>query len=170
MFRQARRADLKIMARMEGELFGDLAYPEFVLRQLFDLHGRHWVVAVGETGVQGYAMVCVGADRCGWVMGLGVSSSSRGHGLGRALLDRAIHSCRGARVERVRITVRPDNLVAAELYKRAGFARIDYEEDYFGVGHPRDVLERTLAHEPRQWGGAEADDPRWIKHPSGPQP
>ncbi|MET8649549.1 GNAT family N-acetyltransferase [Nocardia aurea] len=156
------------MAKMEQELFADLAYPDHVLRQLFDLHGSHWVVADSEGVILGYAVVGIDSNRCAWVMGLGVAGASRGLGLGHDLLERAMENCRAARVERVRITVRPDNTAAAELYRRAGFDRIGYEENYFGTGDPRDILERRLGNRRPRWGGPEADDPRWIKHPPWP--
>ncbi|MBH0775712.1 GNAT family N-acetyltransferase [Nocardia bovistercoris] len=159
-----------MMARIEQESFGELAYPIFVLRQLFDLHGRHWIVAYDSSSIQGYAMVCVDSDYCAWILGLGVSLLCRGRGLGRGLLGRAMDQCRRCGAERVRITVRPDNAIAAQLYRSAGFIRIDYEENYFGAGNPREVLEHTLGNGVRPWTRADTGDHQWIKQSGRPQP
>ncbi|MBF6299258.1 GNAT family N-acetyltransferase [Nocardia amamiensis] len=148
VFRSAILADLGEIATLEQTEFGELAYPYFALRQLFDLHGGHWVVADLDGAFCGYAMVALGSPQCAWVIGLAIAPQCRGRGYGRALLDDALERCRIADVEDVFLTVRPTDQPASNLYKTAGFVWAAYEEHYFGAGEPRDVLVRRIQHRP----------------------
>ncbi|MGQ4599255.1 GNAT family N-acetyltransferase [Nocardia sp. R6R-6] len=170
VFRLAVLADLTQIGALEQTEFGELAYPYFALRQLFDLHGSHWVVADLDGAVCGYAMVALGSRRCAWVIGLAIAPHCRGRGYGRALLDDALERCRIAQVDEVFLTVRPTDQLASNLYKTAGFVRIGYEEHYFGAGEPRDVLVRRFARPP---GAASITDPAsdiWRKPGRRPEP
>ncbi|WP_330228879.1 GNAT family N-acetyltransferase [Nocardia sp. NBC_00508] len=146
VFRTAMLSDLADIAALEQTEFGELAYPYFALRQLFDLHGSHWVVADLDGTIGGYAMVALGSPQCAWVIGLAVAPQGRGRGYGRALLDGALARCRAALVDDVFLTVRPNDQPASNLYKTAGFVWAGHEERYFGTGEPRDVLVRRIRH------------------------
>ncbi|MFE6924637.1 GNAT family N-acetyltransferase [Nocardia sp. NPDC057663] len=158
-FRSATVDDLAAIAELESHEFMPLAYPYFALRQLFDIHGSQWVVADLAGAVCGYALVAVG-KRTAWLIGLAVSARYQGRGLGRSLLDRAVTRCRSAQVEAIFITVRPSNVPAANLYKDSGFTWVDYEDQYFGAGEPRDLLVHRITHD---WAAAEPTDRRWRK-------
>ncbi|KQY38606.1 hypothetical protein ASD42_09490 [Nocardia sp. Root136] len=145
LFRSAVVDDLEAIAEMESREFSPLAYPYFVLRQLFDIHGALWVVADLAGAVGGYALVAAGQTQDAWLIGLAVSSSHQGRGLGRSLIERAVASCRAADLDRLFLTVRPSNTTATNLYKASGFLGVDFEEKYFGVGEPRELLVRRLA-------------------------
>ncbi|MFD3702528.1 GNAT family N-acetyltransferase [Nocardia sp. NPDC058658] len=137
--------DLTAIAEMESREFSPLAYPYFVLRQLFDIHGALWVVADLAGAVGGYALVAAGQTQEAWLIGLAVSSSHQGRGLGRSLIEQAVASCTAADLDTLFLTVRPSNTSATNLYKASGFRGIGYDEKYFGVGEPRELLVRRLA-------------------------
>ncbi|WP_433200463.1 GNAT family N-acetyltransferase [Nocardia sp. CA-107356] len=168
VFRTATLADLDDIAALEREHFGDLCYPYVMLRQLFDLHGSEWVVAEIGGRVRGYALVGVGTRRRGWVMGLAVAPRYRNRGVGRALLDRAVTSCRTAQADSVYITVRPTDQRVVDLYKNAGFRWAGHEQRYFGAGEPRDVLVHSIEHRPNNTPVPGPNDKRWRK--GGPTP
>lgn len=65
---------------------------------------------------------------CGWVLNLGVHPEVQGRGLGRALLDRALHRTRDAGLPSLDLSV-VDGSPARRMYDAAGFR----------------VLERVLA-------------------------
>ncbi len=65
---------------------------------------------------------------CGWVLNLAVHPGSQGRGLGRALLDRALHGTRAAGLRSLDLSV-VDGGPARRMYDAAGFR----------------VLERVLA-------------------------
>lgn len=156
-------ADLDAIAALESGEFHALAYPYFVLRQLFDIHGSHWVVADADGSMCGYALVAVGARRTAWLIGLAVSPDFRGLGIGRLLIERAVTRCRSAQIDAVYITVRPTNTPAANLYKTTGFVWVGYEDHYFGSGEPRDLLVRLIDHPGENWADADPADRRWTK-------
>ncbi|MFD6155832.1 GNAT family N-acetyltransferase [Nocardia sp. NPDC060256] len=146
VYRSAELSDLVDVAAIEAERFGDQAYPYFVLRQLFDLHGANWLIVEVDGIVLGHVLVALTPDRRGWLLSLAVSERSCGRGYGSTLLQEAINLCRQRAMRSVRITVRPTNQSAYNLYRRIGFAWTGYEERYFGAGEPRDVLEYKLAN------------------------
>ncbi|MFD4456438.1 GNAT family N-acetyltransferase [Nocardia sp. NPDC058480] len=158
-FRAASVEDLVAIAELESTEFMPLAYPYFALRQLFDIHGSHWVVADLAGSLCGYAMVAIGRHNA-WLLGLAVSSGHRGRGLGRLLLERAMAHCRSSEVDAVFITVRPSNVPASNLYKDSGFTWANYEDQYFGIDEPRDLLVHRLGYD---WTATDPTDRRWFK-------
>jgi ribosomal-protein-alanine N-acetyltransferase len=137
--------DLAVIEKVDNAVFTDKPYPYFVLRQLFDVHGEHCVVAEADGVVHGYALVAFEPNHSiAWLLSLAVLPGSRKHGFGRALMDRALAMCVDAGVDRMRITVRPTNDVAYGLYKAGGFDWVHAEPTYFGEGEARDVLEKRF--------------------------
>ncbi|MCU1640823.1 MAG: rimI [Nocardia sp.] len=138
--------DLDAIQALEVAEFAHLAYPYFILRQLFEVHGPKWTVAENEGRVCGYVLAAIGETRTAWFMGFAVAGHCRGRGYGRALLESALERCRAERIDQVFVTVRPGNRAAYHLYKEVGFVWADHEVDYFGPDEPRDVLVRKLYH------------------------
>lgn len=142
-YRQARFADLEDIAAIEAEVFAE-PYLYLMLRQLFDLHGREWLVAeVGGT-VIGYALTLEKNGRA-LLFTFAVAKRYQGAGYGRGLLNHTLHVCRDMGTRTVYLTVRPDNHPASSLFKQAGFDFCEHVETYFGEGEPRDVYEYRFA-------------------------
>ncbi|MFI5720336.1 GNAT family N-acetyltransferase [Nocardia sp. NPDC051750] len=167
--RSARLEDLPILSEMEKAQFADLAYPFFILRQLFELHRSHWVVAEKRGEILGYAVVGVDGRGCAWVLTMTVSERARRNGIGTRLLEHVFDRCRDAQIYRVRLTVRQENTAAVKLYEKTGFRQIEHDLNYFGTDEPRDVLELRFDPAPRRWENSAPDGHRWVKHPRGPQ-
>jgi ribosomal-protein-alanine N-acetyltransferase len=162
--RPARLRDLEDLMRVDKEVFGPVAYPDFVLRQLFDVHGHHLLVLDTASGLQGYALLAA-ARGCevGWVLGLGVREPLRRMGHGRQLLTRSLRELTECGVREARLCVEPDNTAAITLYRSFRFEPIGKEDDYLGPGRPRTVMSLPLA-EPAGTGEAhppqrDADEP-----------
>ncbi|WP_225730837.1 MULTISPECIES: GNAT family N-acetyltransferase [unclassified Nocardia] len=132
------------MASIENERFGDDSYPYFALRQLFDLHGAHWLVCEVDGRLLGHVLVALTAQRRAWLLSLAVTADSCGNGYGTALVQQALRLCRSMSVRSVFITVRPTNQAALNIYRRAGFRWTAHDDNYFGEGEPRDILECRL--------------------------
>ena len=167
--RSARLEDLPILSDMEEAQFTDLAYPFFILRQLFELHRSHWVVAEEAGAILGYAVVGVDGQGCAWVLSMAVSERARRNGIGTRLLEHVFDRCRDAQVYRVRLTVRQENTAAVKLYEKTGFRQIERDQNYFGTDEPRDVLELRFDPAPRRWDTSASDGPQWVKRPRGQQ-
>ncbi|MGV9833265.1 N-acetyltransferase family protein [Nocardia niigatensis] len=144
--RTASLSDLDAIRALEVVEFEHLAYPYFVLRQLFELHGTNWTVAEDDGELCGYVLTAIDGDRTAWFLGFAVAAECRGRGHGRTLLEAALAQCRQARAEQVFVTVKPGNRVAYHLYKEVGFVWADHEVAYFGADEPRDVLVHKIYH------------------------
>ena len=122
--------------------FGDLTYPYFVLRQLFDVHQHCWLVADHPSGLLGYALGAPGLDReTGWLLGHVVGTEFRRRGYGRTLALSALHILRSVGVRRVYLTVKPSNTVAIQLYETIGFTIKSLHENYLGPGEHRVLMQ-----------------------------
>lgn len=141
--RSATQADLAAVAALERAVFGAEAYPVFVLRQAFDVHGPHLLVAGAPGEVVGYTLGALGAGSAtGWVLSLAVDPAHRGRGYARALSVAVLARLAAAGARRVRLTVDPANVPARALYEALGFVVVADEADYFGPGKRRLVMER----------------------------
>ncbi len=144
--RTASVADLDAIRALEVIEFEHLAYPYFVLRQLFELHGANWTVAEEAGELCGYVLTALDGAGSAWFLGFAVAADRQGRGYGRTLLEAALAQCRRARAEQVFVTVKPGNRAAYHLYKEVGFVWTDHEPAYFGADEPRDVLVHRIYH------------------------
>lgn len=142
--REAALADLSSLAALEQDVFGREAYPPFFFRQALDLWAPFFLVAEDEAGhVAGYALAAPSVHRAeACVLSTGVRPARRGRGLATRLLDALLGRLDAVGIERVWLTVHPENAAAIRLYRRFGFATMGEEADYFGPGEPRLRMER----------------------------
>lgn len=146
VLRTARESDLPELRRLDQEVFQEVAYPGFLLRQLYDLYAGHFLVLDdGEGRLRGYVLAgttALGGDS--WILGLCVTHDRRRHGLGRELMVEILARLRESGVEKVRLTVEPANRAAILLYRSLGFRPEEPDaglrRDYFGPGLDRRVM------------------------------
>jgi GNAT superfamily N-acetyltransferase len=86
------------------------------------------IVAEGEDGLVGFAQLypsftSVGMDRIMILNDLFVSSKHRGGGVGRALLDAAVHWAKRVGAIRLTLSTQKENLAAQQVYEKAGWTR-----------------------------------------------
>ncbi|KOV32074.1 GNAT family N-acetyltransferase [Streptomyces caelestis] len=153
LLRTARESDLPELQRLDEEVFQEVAYPAFLLRQLYDLYagraGHLLVLDDGDGRLRGYVLAATTAiSRDSWILGLCVAEDRRRHGLGRELMVEVLARLRRCGTERVRLTVEPANDAAILLYRSLGFRPEPPEgglrRDYFGPGEDREVMRLVL--------------------------
>ncbi|KJE22554.1 acetyltransferase [Frankia torreyi] len=145
IIRQVQEKDLAALAALDEMIFGHLAYPYFVLRQIFDVHRGELLVLEQAGGMRGYSVAVRSTTRgLAWFLGLGVEPDSRGRGFGRRLADASLDRLRAQGLDRVRLTVDGENAAAVRLYRRLGFVRLGEIADYLGPDEPRQLLELAL--------------------------
>ncbi|MBY8866415.1 MULTISPECIES: GNAT family N-acetyltransferase [Streptomyces] len=150
VLRTARESDLPELQRLDEEVFQEVAYPGFLLRQLFDMYGEHFLVLDDGAGrLRGYVLAGTTAlDRDSWILGLCVTHDRRRNGFGRELMVEVLARLRRGGIERVRLTVEPANRAAILLYRSLGFRPEEPDgglrRDYFGPGMDRQVLRLEL--------------------------
>ncbi|SDD77499.1 ribosomal protein S18-alanine N-acetyltransferase [Auraticoccus monumenti] len=102
-----------------------------------------WVARSGDGGLLGVISCRVVGDSAD-LHRVVVESSQRRHGLGAALVEQAVRSCRDAGASQLLLEVRADNVAALSLYRRLGFAEIDRRPGYYGRGSDAVVMRRRL--------------------------
>jgi ribosomal protein S18 acetylase RimI-like enzyme len=153
VLRAARESDLPELRRLDQEVFREVAYPGFLLRQLYDMYAEHFLVLDDGRGhLRGYVLAgttALGAHS--WILGLGVTHDRRRHGLGRELMVEVLARLRRSGVKDVRLTVEPGNRAAVLLYRSLGFRPEEPDgglrRDYFGPGMDRQILRLDLTAE-----------------------
>jgi ribosomal protein S18 acetylase RimI-like enzyme len=143
--RQVEEDDLTELSELDSVVFGNLAYPYFVLRQFFDVHRGELLVAEEDGRLRGYSFaVRASAPGLGWFLGLGVEPTSRRRGYGLALARTSLDILREQQVTKVLLCVHRGNSPAVSLYRKLGFRLADEVEDYLGPGETRQLLELRL--------------------------
>jgi len=147
--RWAERKDLETVADLDREVFPQMPYPLFVLRQHLDARPQSIFQVVEEDGVVcGYALATVvSSNRKAWVLGLAVSADYRGRHYGDRLLSSILQRCREDGVRKVLITVRPNNDAALGLYQKYHFHKTASEENYYGDLEPREIMQSVLSRD-----------------------
>lgn len=150
VLRGALESDLPELRRLDEEVFQEVAYPAFLLRQLYDVYAEHFLVLDdGAGGLRGYVLAATTAfGRDSWILGLCVTEGDRRHGLGRELMTEILARLRQDGIDTVRLTVEPANRAAILLYRSLGFTPEEPDgglrRDYFGPGEHRQVLRLEL--------------------------
>jgi ribosomal protein S18 acetylase RimI-like enzyme len=153
--RQACTEDLSALHDVDAAVFGELAYPLFVLRQFVDVHQRHLLVVDAAPPLIGYVLAAYAAQaEEAWLLGLGVHPDARQFGWGRALMDRCLARLRNDGASSVRPTVKPGNTAAIKLYESTGFKKTGYIPHYYGDGEGRYEMVASLTDQLSMKAGA----------------
>jgi ribosomal-protein-alanine N-acetyltransferase len=139
-------ADLQPLLELEGEIFGETAFPLAYFVHAAALDPSSLLLAVREGQCAGYLAMPVAMTETGirsFVFGLAVHPDCRGRGIGRALLAHGIAQAEERGALTLSLFVSPDN-PARRLYESLGFASERVMEDAFGPGHDRLLMVRNL--------------------------
>lgn len=152
LIRGVRLDDLSRLAELEQKAFGDFGWPQFVLRQMYDIIGSWWVLAEQDDEVWGHVLSAFQGDdkTVAWILGVAVHPDRQGRGYGEQLMVGALELLRDNGADVIRLSVEADNVHARHLYEKLGF--LDHNEiikDYFGPGTDRTILTLLLPARPR---------------------
>ncbi|MFF6783396.1 GNAT family N-acetyltransferase [Streptomyces sp. NPDC012510] len=143
--RTALEQDMSELVLLDGEVFPDLPYPHFVLRQFLDALPDHLFVVHDGDRLCGYVLATPPSEGQSWILTLGVAPGTRRRGLARQLMKEAMAKLRAEGARTVRLGVKPENDPAIALYESLGFVRSPGEprRHYYGPGEDRLLM--TLA-------------------------
>jgi len=135
--------DLNALRHVEQTCFPKDAWPILDLIAVLSLPGVTRLKAVADERMVGFI---AGDPRplegFSWIATIGVLPEYRGRGLGRALLE----ACESRlTTDRIRLSVRPDNLEAIRMYEKAGYRQIDRWAGYYDDGEDALVMEKSRA-------------------------
>jgi ribosomal-protein-alanine N-acetyltransferase len=123
-------ADLPVLVRMEGELFGAGAWSPESLAQEIVGPGRWYLGAEVDGRLVGYAGLWFdGFDA--QVMTIGTDAPYQGRGLGRLMLDALVERARELGAAVLLLEVRVDNEPALRLYRHTGFEQLGLRRGYY---------------------------------------
>jgi ribosomal-protein-alanine N-acetyltransferase len=103
---------------------------------------RHYVVALDDGAVVGYAGLCDYPDEA-FVQTMAVAPTVQRRGIGALLLEELLAEAARRRQQRVLLEVRHDNEAAQRLYLRYGFTRTGVRRGYYPGGVDAWVMTRT---------------------------
>ena len=119
---------------IERELFPPEPWSERLFwSELGQLDTRHYVVALEEGRVVGYAGLCDYPDEA-FVQTMAVAPAAQGSGLGGRLLTELLEEAARRRQRVVSLEVRAGNDRALRLYERHGFTRTGVRRGYYPGG------------------------------------
>jgi ribosomal-protein-alanine N-acetyltransferase len=119
---------------LEQALFGDHSWTARTFwSELGQLDSRHYVVALREDDVVGYAGLCEFPD-VAWVQTMAVATAQQRAGVGSRLLEELLAEAGRRRRREVGLEVRAGNASALRLYERHGFLRTGVRRGYYQPG------------------------------------
>lgn len=94
----------------------------------------------------GYAVLMPAVDEV-HLLNISIDTEYQRQGLGAALLDEMLNAARGLNMQRVILEVRPSNMAALGLYRKAGFSELAVRHGYYPAANGREdamVMEYRL--------------------------
>lgn len=125
-----RRADIETVTAIEECVFTDPWSAPMFIAELTAPH-RAWFIAEDAGEVVGYGGVGVFAATDAHLMNLAVVETSRGQGIGRALLESIRGAAAAMGASRITLEVRPSSTAAIALYESAGLTHAGTRPGYY---------------------------------------
>lgn len=127
---------------VEDKAFGG-GFSRYFLRMVPRFFGENSYVVESEGEIVGYCIGVLpnGIQKEGWIMSIGIIPSHQGKGVGSQLLNLTIDAIKEKEVDKIYLTVSPDNQGAIKSYEKRGFRMVEFKEDYYGKGEHRIVME-----------------------------
>jgi ribosomal protein S18 acetylase RimI-like enzyme len=138
--------DLEQVLFLENTFFKCEGYSYLTLRQLYDVcHVLFKVAVIAEDEVIGYTIACPKVNTSdAWILVLMVAPNYQRQGIGKKLTSHLLAELKEMQVQRVFLTVSPENERAINLYNTVGFELLFNEPKYFGEGSSRNVMQKIL--------------------------
>lgn len=143
--RDMTKADLSAVLKIETDLFPTDAWTEALfLGELSEVPVSRKVAVAELAGeVIGYVSLRF-VGRQGDVNTIAIAKDFQRKGFGNQLLDWLLMTAKDLGVRELFLDVRADNLAAIEMYKKAGFDRIDIRRNYYDHSVDADVMRKKL--------------------------
>ena len=133
--RPMRRDDLTAVAQIEARAY-EFPWTLGIFRDCLNAGYACWVLEQ-QGRMIGYGVLSVAAEEA-HVLNVCVAPAEQGCGHGRRLLRRLVDLARWHGAKRVFLEVRPSNVRAVAIYRRAGFVEIGRRPNYYPARHARE--------------------------------
>lgn len=145
VYREANAFDLPVFVSLDKELFPYSPWSSAQYKEEFSSPTRHFVVAVADQSIVGYAGVFAPGAAEADVLTVGVVPEHRGKGIAKALMALITDWASEKGSTAMMLEVKTDNLEAIGLYESLGYAKLNVRKDYFGQGLNAQVMRLELS-------------------------
>ena len=145
VYREANAFDLPVFVSLDKELFPYSPWSSAQYKEEFSSPTRHFVVAVADQSIVGYAGVFAPGAAEADVLTVGVVPEHRGKGIAKALMALITDWASGQGSTAMMLEVKTDNFEAIGLYESLGYAKLNVRKDYFGQGLDAQVMRLELS-------------------------
>jgi ribosomal-protein-alanine N-acetyltransferase len=127
--RYMKTQDLKMVAEIEKENFSS-PWNEKDFETYINREGTVFLTACENEKTVGYIGLISAADEAD-ITNVSVLKSERKHGIGNALVVKAVEEALKLGVKKIFLEVRKSNEAAVSLYKKNGFEQVGIRKDYY---------------------------------------
>jgi ribosomal protein S18 acetylase RimI-like enzyme len=140
-FTRLRKADMKLVAQLDANLFGADAWSEETFLEAF-VDGNHsWHALKRDGELVAYCLVYT-KGRTTSIESIGTAKSMQGLGLGTILMNRVIGKALQSERKSIRLEVHESNFGAQKLYKRFGFRPVRMTTEPFYADGGKAIIMR----------------------------
>lgn len=130
---------------LEKESFGELGAVDIWLLKPFIKYGKVLALQDENNKIIGVAEFIRGFDgNIAYIYGICIHKKERGKGRGKIFLQEIKEYMNKKNIEKLELTVSPNNTGALNLYKGAGFEIIEELKDEYGQGEDRVLMRCNL--------------------------
>lgn len=129
VIRQMQGRDVDAAAALEREIFSK-PWSKKSFQDALQSEYTIYLVAEDNMGIIGYCGIWLSSET-GDLCNMAVLPSCRRQGIGRKLLEKAIHIAAGRGAEEIFLEVRESNLAAFTLYEKLGFQKVGIRKGYY---------------------------------------
>ena len=133
-YRKMTMEDIPAVVEIEQEAFATPWTQEIFVHEMTGNDYAHYIVAVEDDEVIGHCGMWVVLDEC-HITNVAVRKHMRGHGIGEALMRKAIELCKANDVRLMTLEVRVSNHTAQNLYRKLGFQDGGIRKNYYTDDH-----------------------------------
>ncbi|WP_432361637.1 ribosomal protein S18-alanine N-acetyltransferase [Sporosarcina sp. UB5] len=133
-YRKMTMEDIAAVVEIEQEAFATPWTQEIFEHEMTGNDYAHYIVAVVDDEVVGHCGMWVVLDEC-HITNVAVRMHMRGHGIGEALMRKAIELCQANDVKLMTLEVRVSNHTAQNLYRKLGFQDGGIRKNYYTDDH-----------------------------------
>lgn len=127
--RKANSMDIADLVFIEEECFST-PWSRKSFAESFSHSPWHFFVAVDNKRVVGYGGVYLILDE-GQISNIATLPAFRGKGIGKAILNEIIDTCRNQGCERITLELRESNKIARALYEACGFVEVGKRPNFY---------------------------------------
>lgn len=133
-YRKMTMQDISAVVEIEQEAFATPWTKEVFEHEMTGNDYAHYIVAVSDEEVIGHCGMWVVLDEC-HITNVAVRIHMRGHGIGEALMRKAMELCKANDVRLMTLEVRVSNHTAQNLYRKLGFQDGGIRKNYYTDDH-----------------------------------